>query len=124
MARDPKPKRLQNGRNLVQDSSSQTHWDVLGAFLHMRSFEMIREIGRRPFIIYDPMGAGRELFHITCHSWHSMGGIRNDILENCQLSLADSVYTVLNVSFVKRNGKVFVTVQLFENNLLMVLSKH
>jgi hypothetical protein len=53
-----------------------------------------------------------------------MGGIRNDILENCQLSLADSVYTVLNVSFVKRNGKVFVTVQLFENNLLMVLSKH
>jgi hypothetical protein len=90
---------------------------LIVAFLYMGSFEMIREAGRRPFIIYDhmysnsilktslpeiqqkgilqtakwiqhrniissdPMGAGRELFRITCHSCHSMGGLRNDILE-------------------------------------------
>ena len=101
------------------------------AFMYMGSFEMIREAGRRPFIIYDhmysnsilkaslsetqqkgvlqtakwvrdrdiissdPMRAGRELFRIMCHSCHSMGGFRNDILERVADLAADDVLAIM-----------------------------
>jgi mono/diheme cytochrome c family protein len=104
---------------------------LIVAFLYMGSFEMIREAGRRPFIIYDhmysnsvlknslpeiqkkgvlqtakwvqdrniistdPKGAGRELFRIMCHSCHSMGGFRNNILKRVADMTPDDVLNIM-----------------------------
>jgi mono/diheme cytochrome c family protein len=49
----------------------------------------------RDIVSSNPEGAGRELFRIMCHTCHSLGGFRNDILKRVAGMTPDDVHYII-----------------------------